>query len=59
MDEKGAVLRSRSNIRVASIAGHFVFDKPYLLLLRRKGSEHPYFALWVNNPELLVPWKTK
>jgi hypothetical protein len=33
---------------------HFIFDKPFLLLLKRSSSPRPYFALWVGNPTLLV-----
>ena len=33
-----------------------LFDKPFLMLLKNSGSEVPYFAMWINNPELLIPW---
>ncbi len=33
---------------------HFVFDKPFLILLEKSSSSRPYFALWVGNPTLLV-----
>jgi hypothetical protein len=33
-----------------------IFDKPFLLLMQRQGAKVPYFALWVDNAELLVPW---
>ena len=32
-----------------------VFDKPFLIMLQRKDAEMPYFALWVDNTELLMP----
>lgn len=31
----------------------FIFDKPFLLLIRRKGAGYPYFVMWVENTELL------
>ena len=31
-----------------------VFNKPFLLMMRRDGSMSPYFALWNENAELLV-----
>ena len=34
-----------------------VFDKPFLILLQRGDAQQPYFALWVDNAELLTPWK--
>jgi len=33
---------------------HFIFNKPFLVLLKRESSPRPYFALWVGNPTLLV-----
>ncbi len=33
---------------------HFIFNKPFLILLKRESSPRPYFALWVGNPTLLV-----
>jgi len=33
-----------------------IFDKPFLVVLRREGAKAPYFALWVDNAELLVPY---
>ena len=61
LDEKGAVLRSRAQIEVRSVADPepekrmiLVFNRPFLILLKRKDRPQPYFALWVDNPELLV-----
>jgi len=31
-----------------------VFDEPFLLMLLRKGAERPYFAMWVEDPEVLL-----
>lgn len=31
-----------------------IFDKPFLIMLKRAGAKSPYFALWVANVELLV-----
>lgn len=63
MNESGVILKSESRVR--AIGGidkntrqprKFVFDKPYLIELRKKGSRNPYFAMWVANPELLVEY---
>ncbi len=32
---------------------NLVFDKPFLLLLKRKDNPNPYFAMWVSNSELM------
>jgi hypothetical protein len=61
MDEKGVQLRSESHMSFGCSAQisprpkhEMIFDKPFLILLMRKGAAKPYFALWVANPELLV-----
>ncbi|MCU0723419.1 MAG: hypothetical protein MUC63_07370 [Planctomycetes bacterium] len=60
LDEKGAELRSEARVSFgcgAPARGKrvLVFDKPFLLAMKRTGSPVPYFALWVDNAELLVP----
>ncbi|MDM8007447.1 MAG: hypothetical protein QUV05_15010 [Phycisphaerae bacterium] len=32
---------------------YLVFDKPFLLLMKLREADQPYFAMWVDNPELL------
>ncbi len=61
MDEIGVQIRSESHISIGcsvplmTIPEHtMIFDKPFLLELRREGGEHPYFAMWVDGTELLV-----
>lgn len=62
LDEKGVALKSEA----AGLCGgartverSFVFDKPFLVMLIREGSKNPYFAMWVGNPEILVPVGSK
>lgn len=59
MDEKGVRLRSESHLQGGAeklpTVRVMVFDKPFLVVLKREGAKAPYFALWVDNPELLVP----
>lgn len=57
LDEKGAVLKSQAIMIYSGISFDircFKFDKPFLILLKRKDAKNPYFALWVGNSELLV-----
>ena len=60
MDEKGVRLRSESHMQFGCAAPSpdrvMVFDKPFLVFLKREGAKAPYFALWVDNSELLVPY---
>ena len=63
LDEHGAILKSEAadgeevRVRKPKKPRQFIFDKPFLILLERKDAAQPYFALWVDNPELLVPFK--
>ena len=56
LNEKGVQLHSE-----AAFGGlwaeplHLVFDRPFLILMQRKNARTPYLALWIDNPELLVP----
>ena len=68
LNERGAELESFAEIAVVSSFDdppkpppppkirHFVFDKPFLVLLREKQATEPYFALWVANAELMEPF---
>jgi len=58
LNEKGALLKSEAKIVVAAANGgeprEFVFDKPFLIYLKQKNGKYPYFAMWVDNPGLLL-----
>ena len=63
MDEKGVKLRSEAHMAIGCAMEvppqpqHImIFDRPFLVLLKRAGAKTPYFAMWVDNPELLVSW---
>lgn len=59
LDETGAVLKSEFLGALGGRARAYLFDKPFLILLKRRGAKNPYFALWVDNAELLVPFAKK
>ena len=56
LDEAGAVLKSEVVCLGLSTGPErsFIFDKPFLILIKRKEARNPYFALWVGNSDLLV-----
>lgn len=31
-----------------------IFDKPFLLYMKEKDSNKPYFAMWVDNSEIML-----
>jgi len=64
LNEKGAVLKSEAIMEMRTLAiarpldAHvMIFDKPFLILMKQTDSPHPYFAIWVGNPSLLLPAK--
>lgn len=57
LDEEGAFLKSETAISLsksASMPRWLVFDRPFLLCLKEKNGQYPYFVMWVDNAELLV-----
>ena len=60
LNRTGAVLKSEAIAACGEEAApryvNCIFDKPFLILLQRKDAKNLYFALWVDNAELLVPF---
>lgn len=58
LDEKGAILKSEARIwfpaKSIEESRELVFDSPFLLYIMEKDAEYPYFAMWVDNSELMV-----
>ena len=57
LDEKGAKLKSSAEIELEEGGPRprkFIFDKPFLICLWKKGEPYPYFAAWVNNPDVML-----
>jgi len=54
LDRCGAVLNTEANVRVAALPREFLFDRPFLVYMRKRGAEEPFFVMWVDNAELLT-----
>jgi serine protease inhibitor len=64
LDENGAEIESEAEIEVVAPAleeeyekpkpKKMIFDKPFLMLLKRTDTKNPYFGLWVTNTELMI-----
>lgn len=54
LDERGAVLKSEAYFEALCSCPDIIFNKPFLVLLQYKDNEMPYFAAWIDNPELLI-----
>lgn len=57
LDRSGATLTSSVVLHFLAGPTQYRLDKPFLICLRRRGVEHPYFVMWVENAELLRKWK--
>jgi hypothetical protein len=61
LNEKGAVLKSEAVMVMKALAmmpsHNLIFDKPFLILMKRADAPQPYFALWIGNASLLIPAK--
>jgi hypothetical protein len=54
LDSHGAGVKSRAFIVVgAPRSRHFHFDRPFLLYLKKRDADRPFFVMWVENAELL------
>lgn len=64
LDEHGAQVESFAEMALLGEFGEspdppairkFVFDRPFLVLLRERQADSPYLALWIENAELMLP----
>jgi len=56
LNRSGVELKAQSKIHYLPMPRHFVFDRPFLIYMKKRGAEHPYFVAWIGNEELLTPW---
>jgi len=64
LDESGAEIESEAEMDAVAEAAEeeveepkpkkMIFDKEFLILLKRTDSKHPYFGLWTTNTELMI-----
>jgi len=54
LDRSGAMLESQTIMVLAAIPRCFAFDRPFLVYMQKRGAQHPFFVMWVDNTELLT-----
>jgi hypothetical protein len=54
LDRYGAELRAEAKMYAQSMTRRYVFDHPFLIIMRTRGATRPYFVMWVDNAELLT-----
>lgn len=60
LDRTGVTLESHAifvTLGMESFPRFFIFDKPFLLYLKMRNTEQPFFVMWVDNSELLTPFE--
>jgi hypothetical protein len=60
LDRYGASLSSEAKSLSLGFSEptYYVFDRPFLLYMKKQGANMPYFVMWVGNAELLKKWQT-
>jgi len=56
LDRSGAELRSQAKLYCKPTPTHFVLDRPFMIYMKKRGAQSPYFLMWVDNAELLHKW---
>jgi hypothetical protein len=54
LDRSGAKVESEAILPAKSVRTDFVFNRPFLVYMQKRGAEQPFFVMWVDNAELLV-----
>ena len=53
LDRCGAMLESEATIMAAAIPRYFIFNRPFLIYMKKRDCDQPFFVMWVDNAELL------
>ena len=53
LDKSGAAVISESGAAAAAVPRRFIVDRPFLIVMKRRSADQPYFVAWIENAELL------
>jgi hypothetical protein len=57
LDRSGALVESQALIvaksAIPEAPREFIFDRPFLIIMKKRNAKHPFFVMWVDNAELL------
>jgi hypothetical protein len=59
LNRSGAELRSEAKTVMLPIPTYYVFNRPFLLYIKKRGAGMPYLVMWIENAELLDKWQPK
>jgi hypothetical protein len=54
LDRGGVELASEAKIHVKPVPSFYLANRPFLVYVKKRGADHPFFAIWVENAELLT-----
>jgi hypothetical protein len=57
LDANGVELASSGRVGLAKgrPTQHYVFDRPFLLCVRKRGAKQPFLVMWIENSGLMLP----
>ncbi|MPN27307.1 hypothetical protein SDC9_174738 [bioreactor metagenome] len=58
MNKSGVELKSEAKIQTAGTSTDYNLDSPFLVCVKSRKTGVPYFAMWVDNAELMRPWQS-
>lgn len=53
LERSGVELESEAGVAIRGLTPDFYFDHPFLIVVKKRGAERPFFVMWVDNAELL------
>ena len=53
LDRSGAELASEAKVMYKCMSRLFISDRPFVICMKKRGAQHPFFVMWVDNAELL------
>lgn len=53
LDRSGAEIKSESKLYCKPGPTYYVFDRPFLIYIKKRDANYPFFVMWVDNAELL------
>jgi hypothetical protein len=59
LDRRGAEVRSEAQVVLKGLSDgrdDFHFDRPFLIVMTKRGAKQPFFVMWVDNAEMLSRW---
>jgi hypothetical protein len=54
LDRYGAMLESEAKWLILATPRHFKFNRPFLVYMKKRDREQPFFVMWIDNTELLT-----